>query len=76
MQCADRFDARQLKSVTFEFLAKHYKGPYPVATLDLSLQLLRSLLSLAEVSGTQAWKDLDKELLSSITIKLFERMSK
>ena len=26
LQAADRFDARQLKSCTFEYIAKHYKG--------------------------------------------------
>jgi len=54
LQCADRFDARQLKSCAFEYIAKHYK----------------------EVVGTQSWRDMDKELLSAITVKLFERMAK
>lgn len=54
LQAADRFDARQLKSCTFEYIAKHYK----------------------EVVTTQSWRELDKDLLTAITVKLFERMSR
>jgi len=53
-QASDRFDARQLKSCTFEYIAKHYK----------------------EVGATQAWRELDKDLLTAITMKLFERMNR